>query len=431
MILSSSLLALAALAPVAGEPTPQKPVAIRARRAESVVNGTLEHAVIYVEGGKIVAVGEDLPIERGIPILDLPEEWVVMPGLVCVQSRIGMDGSGYSDSRGHLRASDELIPGDEKFERALEAGVTTIGLNPAGTGIPGKAVAVRPKGDTVASMTILEDAYLSVFMSSNSSAKRLLTGGFEKADKFLEKEQKNREKWDEAQEKKKKKSSKDDDDKKEDEEKDESKSSKDDDVYEPLEPDPNVQPFLDLRAGDLRAMLRIGDAGDYLHLLDAIGEEEFSWDLYAPLSASGFSRAGLATNLFFVKEKVAEAGVRWVTHPVLTEHPTTTRIRNLPAEFHEAGVPLVFLPVAALGVDDFKTWMTRIGACVAAGLDRDAALRAVTLEAAEMLGVADRVGSLESGKDANLVVFNGDPFEPGTRVMKVMLDGDFVYEREN
>ena len=63
---------------------------------------------------------------------------------------------------------------------------------------------------------------------------------------------------------------------------------------------------------------------------------------------------------------------------------------------------------------------------VAAGLDRQTALRAVTLEAAEVVGLADRVGSLEVGKDANLTFFSGDPLEPSTRLEAVMLEGRFV-----
>ena len=64
------------------------------------------------------------------------------------------------------------------------------------------------------------------------------------------------------------------------------------------------------------------------------------------------------------------------------------------------------------------------------GLDRDVALRGVTLEPAEVLGLADRVGSLEAGKDANLILLDGDPLEPATRIQMVILEGENVYEYE-
>ena len=60
---------------------------------------------------------------------------------------------------------------------------------------------------------------------------------------------------------------------------------------------------------------------------------------------------------------------------------------------------------------------------VAWGLDRDEALKALTIDAAEILGVADRVGSLEPGKDANLFIAKGDPLEIRTAITHVFIDG--------
>jgi imidazolonepropionase-like amidohydrolase len=63
------------------------------------------------------------------------------------------------------------------------------------------------------------------------------------------------------------------------------------------------------------------------------------------------------------------------------------------------------------------------------GLDRDAALRAITLSPAEILGVSDHVGSLVPGKDADFVVYNGHPLAPGTSTLATWVDGEKVYER--
>ena len=61
-------------------------------------------------------------------------------------------------------------------------------------------------------------------------------------------------------------------------------------------------------------------------------------------------------------------------------------------------------------------------------MDRDEALKAITITPAEILGVADRVGSLEKGKDADIVVLSGDPLKVTTRVEKVILNGKTVYQ---
>ena len=81
------LTTLLALAPVLTGPVDPSGglVAIKVGRAETVSHGPIDHAVILVDNGKIVEIGADLPVARGIPVIDRPE-WVVMPGHVsCIR----------------------------------------------------------------------------------------------------------------------------------------------------------------------------------------------------------------------------------------------------------------------------------------------------------------------------------------------------------
>lgn len=456
MSITPLLLALAASV----DPVPTGPasgiLAIRVGRAETATKGTLLHAVILVEGSKIVAIGEDLPIERGIPILDKPD-WVVIPGLVDAYSRLGLDSEGGDDNSPEVRASEEVYPGAEAYEKLVDYGVTTLGLYPAGNGITGQAVVIRPLGKTREEMVILDPSYLKIILKATASSKKLLRDGFKKADEYLEKEKKAREKWVKDQEKKKKSPAKKDDkaeekktdEKKEEEKKDGDKSGafqddkeekkeekKDDkapkeDVFVPPTPDPKVKPFLDLRSGALHALVSIGGSAEYLHLLDALGSEKLEFDLRIPLSRE--------SDVFYVADKkthdldvdgIGDRKCRVVVEPSLTLHPGTMRQRNLPMELARAGAKVVFVPRE----DDLlrmKTWLSDVGELVGAGLDRETALRALTSEPAALLGVGDRLGSLEKGKDANLVFLSGDPFEPATRIQAVMLDGRFVFGEVN
>ena len=68
------------------------------------------------------------------------------------------------------------------------------------------------------------------------------------------------------------------------------------------------------------------------------------------------------------------------------------------------------------------------GMAVKAGMDPFHALQAITINPARHIGIADRVGSLEVGKDADLVMTDGCPFEISTKVMRVLIDGNTVYE---
>jgi imidazolonepropionase-like amidohydrolase len=92
-----------------------------------------------------------------------------------------------------------------------------------------------------------------------------------------------------------------------------------------------------------------------------------------------------------------------------------------PAALHKAGVPF------ALGSGYAPSFLGGVRRAIEAGLPRDAALRALTLDAARALGVADRLGSLERGKLANVVMWSGEPLDRRARVKLVFVDGQ-LYE---
>jgi len=431
--------ALAALTPPS--PVPGKAgdlLAIRVGKAESIAHGTLEHAVILVENGRIVTIGEDLPIERGIPVLDL-SDWVAMPGLVNCHSRIGLDRSTGSNNEPHLTPRTEVYPRSETWRELLELGVTTIGLVPAGSsGIPGQALVVRPHGETVDEMVVADKAYLKIHLQANSTSKKALRDAFEKVDKHNEKVEKAREKWEKDQEKKKKSSrrsrSKKDDDEKEKDEKekdekeeegkkgedkkeDEDKKDEASGPFEPPVPDPKIVPFIELREGRLTAMMSIKKAAGFLHLLDALGDEEINWFLQNSL------RDDIDT--YEVAERIGERELLVVTNPRITLQVHSRRERNIPAELARAGAKIAFIPLRDT-LDSHREWMSDVGFLVSRGLPRDAALAAVTHEAARALGLDEELGSLDEGKQANIVFWDGDPLEPASRIQAVMLEGRFV-----
>ena len=389
-------------------------VALRVRVAETIAQGRIEHAVILVDDGKIVTIGQDLPIDRGIPVVDLGD-WTAMPGLVSCWTRIGMDSEGGSGFEPQALASEELYPRNDVWGELLEAGFTTLGLYPAGNGIPGQAVAVQPLGSTVEDMIVRDPAYLRIQLLSNPGSKKMLRDGFENVDKFEEKEAKRREKWEEKVEKaKKKKKMKDDDEEEEEEEVEE---------WVPETPDPDVQVFQKVRAGELAALVEIRRAADWLHLNDAIGDEEFTWAVRLALRND--------TDFGEVLEEIGEAEKVAVVNPMLTLVAGTRELRNLPAELAAAGADVAFVPARSSSLSSHESLRTDVGRLLTDGLERDVALRALTLAPARVLGLDDRIGSLEVGKDANLVFFDGDPLSPTSRVQAVMIGGRFVVGEVN
>jgi hypothetical protein len=434
MILETLLLSLAAASP-AGEQTAPLPslFAIRVGRAETIAKGTLQHAVILVEDGKIVKIGEDLPVARGIPVLDRPD-WVVMPGLVNAYSRISLEGEAGEEFNPEVKASAELYADSDELKEVVKYGVTTLGLYPAGSGICGQAVAIRPLGKSNADLVLADSCYLKIVLRASPSSKKALQDGFKKADDYADKEKKAKEKWDKEQEKKKGKKKEEPKpeeqkggDEKKDEQKPEEKKDAGSDAYVPPDVDPKTQPFLDLRAGKLRALVSIQSAAEYLHLIDAIGKETFAFDLRLPLLRE--------SDLFYVLDKktyeldvdgIGDKKLRCVLEPLLTVHPGTMRTRNLALELNKAGAKIVFVPRSETS-PDHRNWLANVGEVVNAGLDRCTALRALTLEPAMMLGVDKRLGSLEKEKDANMLFFSGDPLEPASKLEAVMLEGRIVF----
>jgi imidazolonepropionase-like amidohydrolase len=102
---------------------------------------------------------------------------------------------------------------------------------------------------------------------------------------------------------------------------------------------------------------------------------------------------------------------------VLRERAEAARI---PSALHKAGVPFAF---GSAGLKEPKDFVKNAGKAVREGLPADAAIRALTIDAARIAGVAERLGSIEKGKIANLLVTDGDLFDEKTKIKKVFVDG--------
>ncbi|MCH2102635.1 MAG: amidohydrolase family protein [Planctomycetes bacterium] len=384
--------------------------AVQVERAETVSHGTIEHAVILIEGDKIVMIGEDLPIDIGIPVIDKDPGWVATPALVNPYSRMGLSSRGPSGLNPQRKVSGELYTGDIS-KSVLEAGVGTVGLYPAGTGIPGRAVAVRTWGSGDARI-LRDDVYMKAMMRSDSSSKKTWRKGFEEADEHKEKEAKNREKWEKDREKLEKDAKDKDDAEKANKAKEELKKP-----YVPLTPKPAAAAFMSLRDGELTALIGISKSSDYIHFLDALGEEDVQWSLHVPISRE--------SDLFHVKGQETLKGRHVIMTPAFSYHPGTLRRRSMAAEFVEAGAHVAFVPTSD-STSAHESWLRDVGQLVRAGLDPHAALRGMTLSGAEVLRVEEHVGSLDEGKHANILFFDGDPFAATTSLEAVLMEGDFI-----
>jgi imidazolonepropionase-like amidohydrolase len=369
---------------------------------------------IVIADGKIAALGPaaSVPVPEGAEVRDRAGA-LVIPGLVDTHSHLGVfalprvpanaDGNESSGPvQSALRALDGLWPGDPAIRMALAGGVTTANVMPgSGNPVGGQTVHVKLRGRTVDEMRIDDPATAGgLKLAAGENPKRGGAEGGRAPQTRMAVAALQRDLFVRAQEYRRKRAAASD--------------------AEPAPLDLELEPVVEAlekkrtvhyhchRADDIATALRL--------------RQEFGFDLVLQHVTEGFELAG----------EIARAGV-----------PASIIVLDSPGGKPEAG-RLGFANGAALeraGVrvaihtDDPITHsrlMLRSAAfAVRGGMSRDAALRAVTLEAARMLRLERRVGSLEVGKDADLVVLSGDPFSVYTHVLETYIEGERVFDRAN
>ena len=142
------------------------------------------------------------------------------------------------------------------------------------------------------------------------------------------------------------------------------------------------------------------------------------------------------TEGYRIAGEIARHKVPVVVGPVSTSFVAMPRLEYRNHSLENAAVLAgrgVQTAVGVSGRGGLQSKHAALSAALAAahGMDADAALRAITLTPAEIFGVADRIGSLDVGKDADIVIMTGHPFETSSRVNMVLIEGKIVYERKS
>ena len=168
--------------------------------------------------------------------------------------------------------------------------------------------------------------------------------------------------------------------------------------------------------GEVKALVTANRTSEILAALRL--KEEFGLDLVLDGAAEGY----------LVADRIREAGVPVVVHPTMARHQGSMEHATYEAatRLTEAGVQVAMQTGFEGYVPKTRVLLFEAGMSVAYGMDFDSALAAVTLESARVIGMDHRVGSLETGKDGDLVLFNGDPFEYTSQVCTVIIEGEVV-----
>jgi imidazolonepropionase-like amidohydrolase len=392
----------------------------------TMTQGTLEKGTVLVEGGRVVALGEEVEIPEDAEIFDAAGK-VVMPGLIDAHCHVGLfpEGVGWEYSDGneltdpitpHLRALDAVHPEDQAFKELVAAGVTTVLTGPgSGNVVGGQWVCIKtvPK-PSVEEMVLLEPAGMKMALGENpkriygdqkkAPSTRMgnaaaLRAALVEAQNYLAKWQRYREELAEHR----------------------AKAEAGDEAAEtpkPPERDLKLEALGKVLRRQMKARIHAHRADDMLTAIRIA--EEFDLDLTLEHATEGYKIADL----------LAAKGIPVTAGPILfsrVKYELKEMTPKNPGLMARAGVKV------AIQTDEMsavKYLPINAALAVREGMPEEEALKAITINAAEIIGVADRVGSLEVGKDADLVVFDGHPFDYLSLVELVLVDGRVAYRRE-
>ena len=364
---------------------------------------------IRIEGSEIREIGPMSEVPADETVIDLDGK-TVLPGFIDAHCHLGMweDGLGFEGDDGNestdpvtpqLRAIDALNPLDRTFEEAWKGGITTVLTGPGSANpIAGQWAAIKTKGRRIDDMII--DAAIGMKFALGENPKNvyneknvtpitrmatasLIRDQLRKAERYLD---------------------------------DKERADEDEDFDEP-EYDAKCEALIPVLKRKQKAFFHCHRADDIFTAIRIA--REFKLDLVLVHATEGY----------MVRDLLAGENLRVIAGPVLCDR-SKPEMRNLniegPALLHDAGIhaalctdhpviPIQYLPLCA-------------GLTVGAGLEKEEALKSITIYAAEAAGIEDRVGSIAPGKDADLVIYeeDADPCGPYDRPVMVFINGEKV-----
>lgn len=359
---------------------------------------------ILIEDGRIKAIGAGLTAPEGAELVDAAGK-EVYPGFVEAHGHIGLDGYGigyegmdYNELNDivtpHLRGIDGVKPHEVTFGKAAAAGVTTVCVGPGSANVLGGTfTTLKTAGNTVEDMLVRDGVAMKCAFGENpkrvyrdkKDSSRMSTAAILREQLFKAKEYLAK------------------------------KEAAGEDVLKRPAFDMKLEALIPVlkkeiplkahahAAVDLMTALRIAKEFDVLITLEHVTEGHLIVDelvqANVPLAVgptlTNASKFELRNKSWTTPGILAAAGCQV---SIITDSPV---------------IPQEYLPLCA-------------GLAVKAGMDPFKALQAITINPAKHAGIADRVGSLEVGKDADIVIADGCPFEVSTTIEKVFINGKML-----
>ena len=397
---------LVGASPLAAQDRPQ---AFVGARLIPIDGPEIEKGTLVVEHGKIVAVGpvDAVQIPEGANQVDVAGK-IIMPGLVCTHSHIG--GVGGADGSGPIqpgvRIYDSLNVHDSGFKRAVAGGLTTLNIMPgSGHLISGQTVYVKlrlsPTPKKIDHFFINDEKGAplgGLKMANGTNAMREAPfSGTRAKSAFLVREQyiKAREYHDKI-------------------------TRAAGDAAKMPARDLHLEALVEALQGkrvvhhhthrhdDIITVIRLAQEFNLKVVLHHISD---GWKVADEIAAAKIPCSVIVIDSPGGKLEARDS--RFETGGILEKH-------GVPVAFHTDD-----------WITDSRIFRRSAALAVRAGMSRDAALKALTLTGAQMLGLGDRIGSLTAGKDADFAILAGDPLSVYCQTLETWVDGVKVFDRSN
>ena len=375
----------------------------------TITNGIVKDDIL-IENGKIVERGSNIVAPLDAQIIDAEGKFIY-PGFIDAHTHLGLweDGMGFEGADGneetdpitpHLNPIDGINPMDKTFTEAVQGGITSVCTTPGSANVMGgQCIAIKTYGKRIDKMVIKNPVASKIAFGENPKScygrdekmpqtrmaiAALLRENLKKAEEYLEEIE----------------------------------------LY--MEHEDHDKPEYDIRMESLIPVLK-GEIPFKVHahraddMFTAIRiAKEFNLKLTLDHCTEGH----------LIVDELVEEGYPVIVGPSLSER-SKVELRNLtfdtPGILSNAGlevslttdhsvIPIQYLPICA-------------GIAVKHGMKSDKALEAITINPARTLGIEDRVGSIEIGKDADIVIWDGNPLEIQSNVLFTIIDGKIVYEK--
>lgn len=425
------ILALAAAAALGADALGAQVVALRGGRIHTIAGPVIERGTVLMRDGKIAAVGADVRIPANARIVDVSGK-TILPGLVDAMTYFGLEGPDLNETAEpitpELNVLDGYTPTGREFEAGasalraaeiLSGGVTTQYVAPAdATLIGGQGAVVKTAGPSFTSLVLREPAAIDFTLGSvptrsfrsrqRSPSTRAM--GIALLRQALVRAQEYRRQWDDYQAKP--------------------------DSVRARTPAPARQlgqeALVRLLRREIPARIQANTLADIRAAMRLA--EEFDFDMVLDSGSQAYEMAAelAQKKIPVVLGPVAHPFVSGEEVPDRDEYPAPDE--RAAAKLAAAGATFAIASFArsfgSLASGSTGRWLLQ-DASVAGGygLSDDDILRAITITPARILGVADRVGSIEVGKDADVIVLDGSPFATRTWVERVFVGGEQVFER--